>query len=97
MEQLIQRCAGIDVGQAESVVCVRVPDAVTGAPAELIASYGTTTPDLLELVDWLRGLGVTDVAMESTGVYWKPIVRHEAPQNRVGMKGPCRWSVAAGR
>src|ERR1035437_445243 len=49
-------------------------DAVTGAPAELIASYGTTTPDLLELVDWLRGLGVTDVAMESTGVYWKPIV-----------------------
>ena len=73
MEQLIARCAGIDVGQAESVVCVRVPDAVTGAPAELIATYGTTTPDLLELVDWLRGLGVTDVAMESTGVYWKPI------------------------
>jgi hypothetical protein len=73
MEQLIARCAGIDVGQAESVVCVQVPDAVTGAPAELIASYGTTTPDLLELVDWLRGLAVTDVAMESTGVYWKPI------------------------
>ena len=72
MEELIQRCAGIDVGQAESVVCVRVPDAVTGAPAQLIASYGTTTPDLLELVDWLRGLGVTDVAMESTGVYWIP-------------------------
>src|SRR5665647_1343023 len=67
MEQLIQRCAGIDVGQAESVVCVRVPDAVTGAPAELIASYGTTTPDLLELVDWLRGLGVTHVAMEFSG------------------------------
>lgn len=44
MEQLIQRCAGIDVGQAESMVCVRVPDAVTGFPAELIASYGTTTP-----------------------------------------------------
>jgi len=55
------------------MVCVRVPDAVTGAPAELIANHGTTTPDLLELVDWLRGLGVTDVAMESTGVYWKPI------------------------
>ena len=73
MEQLIARCAGIDVGQAESMVCVRVPDAVTGVPAELIASYGTTTPDLLELVDWLRGLGVTHVAMESTGVYWKPI------------------------
>ena len=73
MEQLIAWCAGIDVGQAGSVVCVRVPDAVTGAPAELIASYGTTTPDLLELLDWLRGLGVTDVAMEPAGVYWKPI------------------------
>ncbi|MEP6813928.1 MAG: IS110 family transposase, partial [Marmoricola sp.] len=53
--------------------CVRVPDAATGDRAELVASYGTTTPDLLELVDWLRGLGVTHVAMESTGVYWKPI------------------------
>ena len=55
MEQLIARCAGIDVGQAESMVCVRVPDAVTGFPAELIASYGTTTPDMLELVDWSTG------------------------------------------
>jgi transposase len=73
MEPLIQRCAGIDVGQAESVVCVRVPDAVTGAPAELIASYGTTTPNLLELLDWLRSLGVSDVAMEPAGVYCKPI------------------------
>jgi len=44
MEELIQRCAGIDVGQAESVVCVRVPDAVTGSTAELVATYGTTTP-----------------------------------------------------
>ncbi|MDP9318575.1 MAG: hypothetical protein M3O94_05765, partial [Actinomycetota bacterium] len=61
MEELIERCAGIDVGQAESVVCVRVPDAATGGTAELVASYGTTTPDLLELVDWLRGLGVTHV------------------------------------
>jgi transposase len=73
MEELIERCAGIDVGQAEVVVCARVPDAVTGARAELIASYGTTTPDLLELVDWLRAMAVTHVAMESTGVYWKCI------------------------
>ena len=73
MEQLVERCAGIDVGQAEVVVSVRVPDRVTGRPAELIETYGTTTPDLLELHDWLAGLGVTDVAMESTGVYWKPV------------------------
>jgi transposase len=54
-------------------VCARVPDAATGVGAELVASYGTTTPDLLELHDWLAGLGVTQVAMESTGVYWKPV------------------------
>lgn len=73
MEQMVERCAGIDVGKAEVVVCARVPDAATGQPAELIRTYGTTTPDLLELADWLRGLAVTQVAMESTGVYWKPI------------------------
>lgn len=50
-----------------------VPDRVTGQPAELVATYGTTTPQLLELRDWLAGFGVTDVAMESTGVYWKPV------------------------
>jgi transposase len=73
MEQIIERCAGIDVGQAEVVVCVRVPDRVTARPTELVASYGTTTPELLGLRDWLDGFGVTDVAMESTGVYWKPV------------------------
>jgi transposase len=74
VEQIVERCAGIDVGQAEVVVCARVPDAARGgAAAELVASYGTTTPDLLRLRDWLAGLGVTQVAMESTGVYWKPV------------------------
>ena len=53
MEELIQRCAGIDVGQSESVACVRVPDAVTGAPAELISSSGTTTSD--DLPSWSKG------------------------------------------
>lgn len=73
MEELVDRCAGIDVGQAELVVCVRVPERVTGRPAELIETYGTTTPDLMELRDWMAGLGVTHVVMESTGVYWKPV------------------------
>jgi transposase len=74
VEQIVERCAGIDVGQAEVVVCTRVPDAARGGAAtELVATYGTTTPDLLRLRDWLAGLGVTQVAMESTGVYWKPV------------------------
>jgi transposase len=67
---LIDRCAGIDVGQALLVVCVRVVSE-RGRVAEEVRSFGATTPDLVELRDWLASLGVTHVAMESTGVYWK--------------------------
>ncbi len=72
MEQLIERCAGIDVHQGELRVCARVP-ATTGKAktVEIVQSFGTTTPDLLVLRKWLSELGVTHVAMESTGVYWK--------------------------
>lgn len=70
LDELIERCAGIDIGQAELVVCARVPDQA-GKRCRLIETFGTTTPDLLALRDWLGGLGVTHVAMESTGVYWK--------------------------
>ena len=73
MEEIIARCAGIDVAQAEVVVCVRVPENGTGKLVQLVRTYGTTTPELLELRDWLAGAGVTDVAMESTGVYWRPV------------------------
>jgi hypothetical protein len=46
------------------------------------------TADLLALADWLSSLGVTHVALESTGVYWRPVVRREALFDREGMKGP---------
>ncbi len=72
LELLVERCAGIDVHQAQLRVCVRVPD-VQGERkrVEEFASFGTTTPDLLALADWLASHGVTQVAMEGTGVYWK--------------------------
>jgi transposase len=69
MRRLIDRCAGIDVGQALWVVRVRVVDG--SRLVEEVRSFGATTPDLVALRDWLVGLGVTQVAMESTGVYWK--------------------------
>jgi transposase len=72
LDELIERCAGIDVGQAELVVCARFPDS-SGRRTKEVATFGTTTPDLLALSDWLGRFGVTHVAMESTGVYWKPI------------------------
>jgi transposase len=72
LDVLIERCAGIDVGQAEVVVCARVPGD-DGKTQRLIETFGTTVPDLLALGDWLAGRRVTDIAMESTGVYWKPV------------------------
>ncbi len=72
MRRLIDRCAGVDVGQAVLVVGVRLADGA-GTISEQVRCFGATTPDLLALQDWLSGVGVTHVAMESTGVY----VRHE--------------------
>jgi transposase len=72
MELLIPRCAGMDVHQATVVVTVRTPGE-TGERRSVTETFGTMTPDLLALRDWLQAHGVTHVAMESTGVYWKPV------------------------
>jgi transposase len=72
LEQILDRCCGVDVHQAEVTACVRVLEA-GGQTVESVRSFGTTTPDLLALRDWLSSAGVTHVAMESTGVYWKPV------------------------
>jgi transposase len=72
MELVISHCAGMDVHQATVVVTVRVPDDA-GGRRSFTETFGTMTPDLLALRDWLQAHGVTHVAMESTGVYWKPV------------------------
>ena len=72
MELLIPRCAGMDVHQATVVVTVRLPGD-GGGRVSVTETFGTMTPDLLALRDWLHAHGVTHVAMESTGVYWKPV------------------------
>ena len=72
MDTLYPRCAGIDVHKANVVVCVRRCDA-PGKVFEEVRTFSTMTRDLLALADWLAEHGVTHVAMESTGVYWKPV------------------------
>jgi transposase len=72
MERIYERCAALDVHKASVTACVRVPER-GGGEGELVASFSTMTADLLALRDWLQGLGVTEVAMEATGVYWKPV------------------------
>jgi transposase len=72
MEHVIDRCAGLDVHQATVVATVRVPGP-TGTRHVETRTFSTLTRDLLVLHDWLQAYGVTHVAMESTGVYWRPI------------------------
>src|SRR5215467_14911842 len=72
MDTLYPRCAGIDVHKGNVVVCVRCCDR-PGKVFEEVRTFSTMTRELLALADWLAGHGVTHVAMESTGVYWKPV------------------------
>lgn len=72
MDTLHRICAGLDVHKDTVVACVRRLDGRGRVQAE-VRTFGTTTPDLLHLLDWLRSLGVPIVAMESTGVYGKPL------------------------
>jgi transposase len=71
MEVLYARCAGLDVHQRTVVACVRLAEGTT--VQQEVRTFGTATRDLLALADWLTSHGCTHVAMESTGVYWKPI------------------------
>lgn len=70
-EKGYRRCCGMDVHKDTVVVCVLLPDGQSGSPVR--KSYGTFHSDLLRMRAWLKLLKVTDIAMESTGVYWRPI------------------------
>ena len=72
MERVIERGAGLDVHKKTVTACVRVPGPAGGRRQE-VQTFGTTAAALLALRDWLHAHGVTHVAMESTGVYWKPV------------------------
>ncbi len=67
MEVVHPRCSGLDVHKKSVVACVMVPG------RKQVRTFGTVTAELLRLADWLQEEGVTTVAMESTGVYWKPV------------------------
>ncbi len=72
METIIERPAGLDVHKAQVTACVRVPDQA-GGRAEHVAEFPTTVRGLLTLRDWLAAHRVSQVTMEATGVYWKPV------------------------
>ena len=72
MEQVIERCCGLDVHKKSVTACIRLPGG-KGNRSQHVQTFGTTTTALLGLRDWLEAHAVTHVAMESTGVYWKAV------------------------
>lgn len=72
MQIIYEYCAGIDIHKKMVVVCLITVNAA-GQRVKEIRSFRTTTAGLLELHDWLQTAGCTHVAMESTGVYWRPV------------------------
>jgi len=78
MEVMFAYCAGLDVHKKTVVACVLVANPQGGVMRH-IKSFPTTTAGLEALAAWLASLGVTHVAMESTGVYWKPVYNLLAP------------------
>ncbi len=72
MQVRYERCCGLDVHKETVVACVIVPDA-HGQPQKETRTFSTMTGGLTTLVQWLKAQGVTHLAMESTGVYWKPV------------------------
>lgn len=71
METMHRRCAGLDVHQKEIVACRRI---VSGRKVRSeLGRFATTPPGLVALSNWLTEAKITHVAMEATGVYWKPV------------------------
>jgi transposase len=67
MEVVLERCAGLDVHKKTVVACALTPE------GRAIKTFGTMTADLRELGAWLKERAISDVAMESSGVYWQPV------------------------
>lgn len=71
MKTLHRRCAGLDVHKDEVVACLRL--SARGKATHEVRRFPTTTRGLVALAEWLAGEGCTHVALEATGVYWKPV------------------------
>lgn len=73
MEVMVECCAGLDVGKDEVVGCVRTPGQPGQGRQSELRIFPTFTSGLEQLAEWLTSHGVTEVVMEATGQYWKPI------------------------
>jgi transposase len=73
VDVLVERCAGIDIGKNEVVACVRGPGPGGRGRRKLTRTFSSFTGALEAMADWFAAEGVTEIAMEATGPYWKPV------------------------
>ena len=73
MDVVLERCAGIDIGKDEVVACVRTPDPSAKRQRKETRTFLSFTGDLEAMADWFAAEGGTEVVMEATGSYWKPV------------------------
>ncbi len=103
MQVVYERCCGLDIHKRTVVACIILPGTLgptgqpTGQPTKEVKSFGTMTDDLLHLSDWLLSHRVTHVAMESTGVFWKPIYNLLEGQFELLLVNPQHIKAVPGR
>jgi transposase len=95
MEVLYKRCAGLDVHKDTVVACVRITR--SRRVEREVRSFATTTSGLLALAEWLAGHRCTHVAMEATGIYWKPVWRVLEEQFELILANPAHVKNVPGR
>ena len=92
MDVVVERCCGLDVHKKNVVACVRTPE------GEQVRTFGTMTGQVLRLLDWLQRERVSEVAMESTGSYWKPVYNLlEGHGIRLVLVNPAHMKAVPGR
>lgn len=98
MDVIVDRCAGLDVHKKTVMATVRSPDG-HGGRSQVTREFATFTGRLVELRDWLVAEGVTQVAMEATGVYWKPLwhVLEDGPGLELLLVNPAHFKNLPGR
>ena len=96
MTEVYRRCCGMDVHKDTIVVCVMPPVGSAGEPVR--KTYGTFRNELIQMRVWLKQLKVTEIAMESTGVYWRPLWNVLEDQGfRLLLVNPAQVKALAGR
>jgi transposase len=90
MDIVHSRVAGIDVHKKIIWVAVRLPGDRPGQRALTVRRFATFWRQLQKMAAWLAGLGVSDVAMESTGVFWWPVYHALAQGRDRGVRVQCR-------